>query len=491
MSTADYMRLCLTHPDYGYYTHAKTDEMTEEDDWDDPIITTPGHSFSKDDDDHTIIIGADFVTAPEVSQVFGECLGVWFAMQHSQKYAKQEWQWVECGPGKGSLMADLVRFQTVIADDFGNYCQRIHFVETSPVLRRMQQEALERLVLSDNSVTNLVFEFHQGATASDRHTQNSTAAVAAATTKTPSSPDSDNHNVISVYWHDSFADFLFWQQSQTPMVTYCLGQEFLDALPVYSFEKTTEGNWRERMVSLPSLHGDDEDDDNTRIKQDDLQPSEKKPRLVIVLAPEVTPPLRTLLDVDENGFLLDGETDKNVPAGSIIEVNPEGILLVQDMAKLLERSGGAALLIDYGQEGSADTIRAFSKHQQVGFLSRPGQVDITADVDFAALRHAVNEQTNNDGDRNESKTTPATINNSVRAFGPVKQGDFLMSMGMQERVLNAIEDEQTSDEHAENLYQAMVRLTSPEEMGERYKVLCIVAKSNNESVDNDESPPGF
>ena len=119
--------------------------------------------------------------------------------------------------------------------------------------------------------------------------------------------------------------------------------------------------------------------------------------------------------------------------------------------------GGGALIIDYGSIGTGDTIRGFSKHKQVCFLSRPGSVDITADVDFRALRHAISQVTN------EGTTT----------FGPVGQGQFLMSLGAGERVETLIDDENVTEDQAEDLFNAFERLASPDHMGERFKVLAI------------------
>ena len=61
-----------------------------------------------------------------------------------------------------------------------------------------------------------------------------------------------------------------------------------------------------------------------------------------------------------------------------------------------------------------------------------------------------------------------------------------MAMGAAERVSNLIEDENTSDEQAEDLYSALERLVLPEQMGERYKVMAIAKKK-----DGIFSPPGF
>ncbi|MFO1033730.1 MAG: SAM-dependent methyltransferase [Hyphomicrobiales bacterium] len=102
-----YMSLALGHPQHGYY-------MTR-----DP--------FGR---------GGDFTTAPEVSQVFGELIGVWVAQVWQQMGSPRSFALVEMGPGRGTLMADVLR---VLAK--AEKCLKaasVQFVETSPVLRDAQ-----------------------------------------------------------------------------------------------------------------------------------------------------------------------------------------------------------------------------------------------------------------------------------------------------------------------------------------------------------------
>jgi NADH dehydrogenase [ubiquinone] 1 alpha subcomplex assembly factor 7 len=413
-----------------------------------------------------------------------------------------DYAWLECGPGRGTLMADVIgcclrlaATQDPHAAAFGRGCRRVHLIEASPVLRQLQKETL-----TENLSDQVEFQFDN-----DEKKKKTSPAKNA-----DENPNNNNcKRVISVHWHDSLAAFEQWQQQQemrghkdVRLPVYCICQEFLDALPVYSFEKTPEGFWRERLVDVAvreDLLHDDEDDvepiertakttgvDSSENQQHPQQEKsldqQKKPRLRIVLAPEVTPALKTLLPVDAEGRLPDDDAS---PVGSVVEVNPEACLLVQDLAHLVEKQGGACLVIDYGSDqGSTDSVRGFSKHKQVHFLSRPGLVDVTADVDFAALRHAVNHQRQQQQQQESNDASSTTTN--VRAFGPVTQGEFLVAMGIQERVINHIEKDETTDEEAEDLYESMVRLASPEHMGQRFKVMAIVKAGSS-----DEAPPGF
>jgi NADH dehydrogenase [ubiquinone] 1 alpha subcomplex assembly factor 7 len=82
----------------------------------------------------------DFTTAPEISQVFGELIGAWCADYWQRMGAPDSVLLVELGPGRGTLMADALR-ATQRVPGFHDALQ-LHLVETSPVLRRMQQEKL-------------------------------------------------------------------------------------------------------------------------------------------------------------------------------------------------------------------------------------------------------------------------------------------------------------------------------------------------------------
>src|SRR5580700_6968166 len=111
---SDYMRLCLTHPRYGYYINR------------DPLGA-----------------GGDFTTSPEISQMFGELIGLWMAAVWQRMGAPENVRVVELGPGRGTLMDDALRaaksarsFYTAIV---------LHLVEVSPKLQAEQQQKLATL----------------------------------------------------------------------------------------------------------------------------------------------------------------------------------------------------------------------------------------------------------------------------------------------------------------------------------------------------------
>ncbi|MGL4635865.1 MAG: class I SAM-dependent methyltransferase [Beijerinckiaceae bacterium] len=112
ISIEHYMALCLGHPRLGYY-------MTR-----DPIGAA-----------------GDFTTAPEISQMFGELIGLFAAQAWLDLGQPNPVQLIECGPGRGTLMADMLRackalpaFRAALS---------VHMVETSPVLQGIQKHALE------------------------------------------------------------------------------------------------------------------------------------------------------------------------------------------------------------------------------------------------------------------------------------------------------------------------------------------------------------
>ncbi len=114
MPVAEYMRLCLTHPQYGYYVNR------------DPLGA-----------------GGDFVTSPEISQMFGELIGLWMAAVWRQMGAPDNVRLIELGPGRGTLMFDALRAARVVKGF--REAVVLHLVEISPALQKMQERRLESL----------------------------------------------------------------------------------------------------------------------------------------------------------------------------------------------------------------------------------------------------------------------------------------------------------------------------------------------------------
>jgi len=82
--------------------------------------------------------GGDFTTAPEVSQMFGEILGAWVLQSWMEMGSPSDFVLLELGPGRGTLMADILRVAKPMHD-----AVQVHLLEMSPVLRKKQAEALQ------------------------------------------------------------------------------------------------------------------------------------------------------------------------------------------------------------------------------------------------------------------------------------------------------------------------------------------------------------
>ncbi|MDF0597831.1 class I SAM-dependent methyltransferase [Psychromarinibacter halotolerans] len=111
LTVADYMADCLLHPEHGYYTTR------------DPFG-----------------VAGDFTTAPEISQMFGEVLGLSLAQAWLDQGAPSSFLLAELGPGRGTLMADILR-ATARVPGFHDAARPV-LVEASPVLRDKQRETL-------------------------------------------------------------------------------------------------------------------------------------------------------------------------------------------------------------------------------------------------------------------------------------------------------------------------------------------------------------
>ena len=469
ISTAEYMRHALTHPLYGYYTSKEKNQAEngdDDDDWDedDYDIDETADTTSTTDSGRSTIFGrgGDFVTAPELSSVFGHSLCVWFMTVWQQEPLGKppDIQFVELGPGRGTLMADLLELaHSSKLMDFGQAIRNVHFVESSRELRREQEETLKKAV---GHLVRLEF-VEDGSVHRDDQNGNE---------NTEWHDDKPFVNTIRIEWHDDFSSFQSKRDKSMPVMV--IMQEFLDALPVHQFQKTDDG-WRERMIDVVSADETNEAGEpapttpiSTKSNSDGKQ---LIPRLRQVLAPNVTPAVELLMSSSHEQY-------DRFPEGTVIEICPDALFLIQDVAKILEESQGAALIIDYGEEGTTDTLRAFSRHQQVPLTSRPGQVDVTADVDFFALKNclSVDAFKRNKDDSSEKRDNDDIVPTSIHAFGPVPQGEFLMKMGAGELTMNAIEKDETTEEQAQAFADALKYLVMPEHMGQKFKVLALSRK---------------
>jgi hypothetical protein len=242
MTVAEFMQQALLHPKYGYYSQPSREKLKEGID-DDDLFNDSDNEDDNLSSSENPIFGprGDFVTAPEICQVFGESIQVWMITQWKEMGKPNAYQLVEFGPGRGTLMADMVSFALTHSDtvqEYGKALKVIHFIEPSHLLRDQQQASLEAQL---SEYVN--WEFHNPAVTDKKE---ESCAVSASTKPT-----------IRVYWHDSFAsvstmiirqkqqsmekkdllqhslDSNYDEKDISSMPLFVVCQEFFDALPVH------------------------------------------------------------------------------------------------------------------------------------------------------------------------------------------------------------------------------------------------------------------
>ncbi|THW31099.1 DUF185-domain-containing protein [Aureobasidium pullulans] len=489
ISVAAYMRQCLTFPETGYYTQSAEGK--------DPF----GQK-------------GDFVTSPEISQIFGELIGLWFVAEWIAQGRKSSGVYLmEMGPGRGTLMDDMLRS----IRNFKPLAQAIdgiYMVEASPSLRKAQH----KLLCGDNPLE----EIDIGYQSTCKYT-----------------PD------LKIIWCEDIR-FVPRETDSSPFI---VAHEFFDALPIHVFESikaqaapkqirtptgihkvdpsatgnpNTVSQWRELVVSPTSPYAT-HDTLNTPKSQRD----EPVPEFSLTRAQAATPHSLFLPEQSQRyKNLKDSE-------GAVIEVSPESQTYAADFAVRIgggvspsalytthpdqtppptgrrvsprraveeivkKQASGAALILDYGTASSIpiNSLRGIKQHRLVSPLSEPGKVDISADVDFLALAESA-------------------INASlhVEVHGPVDQARFLTSMGIEQRAAQlvklAVDRERGSvaekgegqERTKSDLTETVKRIESgwrrlvdvgPQGMGKLYQVMAILPHVPPKAGEGTRRPVGF
>lgn len=156
-------------------------------------------------------------------------------------------------------------------------------------------------------------------------------------------------------------------------------------------------------------------------------------------------------DSERQVVLVDGTLRFEPAAGEVMEFSPDRTAAIQQLAAKLARSGGAALIIDYGYGAGerGDTMQAVKAHQKVGLLDHPGEADLTAHVDFAALAEAARAA-------------------GARASGMISQGSWLEILGLGARAMALAAK---NPDETEAIAAARRRLSGEEEMGQLFKLI--------------------
>lgn len=274
----------------------------------------------------------DFVTAPELTQVFGEVLGAWARVVWQIMGSPADIHFVEAGGGRGVMMADMLRSFPAA---------HVHFIETSP---RLQAEQSQRVP------------------------------------------------------HANWCQRLEEIPAGAAII---IANEFLDALPVRQFI-CRSGVWHERFVV-----------DGAYIEQ----------------------PASVALP--------------SAPDNTVQEINETAAAFVREIA----RRNAIGLFIDYGpmQSAPGESVQAIHGGKFSDPLKNPGESDITAHVDFAALAQAAHAS-------------------GAATRGPIKQNAFLTALGFMQRTDQLAQRNPTM---AQNLRLAAQRLTAPDAMGSLFKVMAV------------------
>ena len=306
---------------------------------------------------------SDFATAPEISQVFGEIIGLWAAVAWQGMGSPAPVLLAEAGPGRGTLMADAMRAIGLAASEFGA-ALRLHLVESSPRLRAAQMARLP-----------------------------------------------------AASWHDRIEAL-----PSGPLLL--IANEFFDALPVRQFVRRG-GGWAERFV----VEG------------------------------------RVVEQAFPGSPLLSEGLAQDVSQGTVIEHSEAAIAIARHLGARLSRESGAALLLDYGAEAVAggDSLQALRDGRRADPFACPGEADLTAHVDFAAIAAA-------------ARAAGAAVH------GPVPQGLFLAQLGLFQRTDRLARTQ--SPARAGALLAAARRLAEPDHMGRLFKALALCHPAA-------PTPPGF
>lgn len=337
-----FMALALYHPEHGYYMGRRS-------------------RIGRD---------GDFVTAPEMTSLFGQLLTLQWIEVWERLGRPGLFQVVEAGAGTGVLAADIL----ATARRFPAFHAALTYtiIEISPDFRRRQAETL--------------------------------AAAGAAMDR--------------VFWLDRVEEL-------GAVEGVIFSNEFLDALPVHWLEMTADGL---REIAVMERDG-------------------RLETTLIPLTPPLAPDCLTRQGID-------------LPVGGRAEVGVAAAAWMAAAGRALRR--GLLLGIDYGYVASEYNSAALAegtlvghwRHQRVDDpLRHPGEMDLTAHVNFSAMAEA------GEG-------------SGLERLGYASQAWFLMGLGILER-MQALIARDPAGEGSERLRQTVLRLTMPQGMGERFKVLAL------------------
>jgi SAM-dependent MidA family methyltransferase len=399
----EYMSQTLNHNIHGYYQQKDNSQIGEE---------------------------GDFITSPEISQLFGEMIGIWIYNTWVSLGSPAKFDLTELGPGKGTLMVDILRVLSKQPDCLK--ALQVQFVELSTNLRKVQWKNLQQFSAESS-----------GSLKTTSTEDNNEKEVAIADLKPLSLSFRNSSHSVPFTWSSFFNQLP--QQTNPPIPCIIIGQEFLDAFPIHQFVYMKDGGWREKLVdidrdadsveeimslpveenphhSIPIGGGDSTEpqpklpsmnpinsplssglsthpyhfrfalspgttpavlsfisSEQKKIKELIKEKKEKAPPSLINLA-RPTPlmfkkKMEEVRGIKREGNVEEGKEDEEeeenpLQPGDGLEISPLALSHCEDIANRITKCSGAALIIDYGEDFvQQDTLRGYKKHKLVNVLS--------------------------------------------------------------------------------------------------------------------------
>lgn len=313
---------------------------------------------------------ADFITSPEISQMFGEMIGIWCADIWYKLGQPTQFNILELGPGRGLLMRDLLRSTKNIIGF--HEALSIQLLEINDQLIKIQKDQILPL-----------------------------------------------HSRIE--WISSF-------NKMNMMPSIVVANEFFDALPIKQYIKIKK-EWHEVILTINPI--------NQMLQFDHYDILNKSLQEHLSLA-----------------YMHAGD-------GAVLEESQESLKIIQLLTEHIKSYSGVVLVIDYGYDflpstrqnyQYISTLQAIQNHKFHPILKNLGEADLSAHVDFAAMRLA-------------AEAHHGTV------YGTVNQGDFLNNIGIKTRLNNL---QIQNPDLAPILQKQYDRLASPQAMGNLFKILQIV-----------------
>lgn len=309
----------------------------------------------------------DYITAPEMTQVFGEIIGLWVLEAWELLGKPPQVALVEVGPGRGTMMRDMARlFQRV--PDFAKGVS-LHLIEQSAFFREIQKQTLG---------------------------------------KEPAT------SALSCQWYPSVEEFVAQQKERVPHII--LANEFFDALPLQQFV-FQQGQWRERRVGLS-------------------QTGHFQWEIGVPIS-DATIPLPSANESQEDG---------------IFEWNEKAQSLFASLTRILQETGGALWVCDYGyaETKGGESLQALQQHRYQDILSTLGKADLSSHVNFAPFLQHLRQM-------------------PFQHISLETLSEFLIARGLEMRTYQLVSN--ASPSQRRDLILAAARLSSPQHMGTLFKVL--------------------